>query len=89
VGIAVVWTVMLGLALGLWPRERIPPLAFIAGGLLCGYAALAGISIAWSDSAENAFAELTRGLAYVAVFSPRATGASVHGSTALRWRSPP
>src|SRR5688500_4092215 len=54
VGIAVWWAVGLGIALGLWPRTRLPRPAVAAFALLTALAVLAVVSVAWGDSAEAA-----------------------------------
>ena len=60
--------VILGLALGLWPRAPIPRPALIAGMCLGGLAALAGLSMTWANDNEQAFIEVIRVLAYLGLF---------------------
>jgi O-antigen ligase/polysaccharide polymerase Wzy-like membrane protein len=66
--IALWWTVIMAVALGLWPLARVPRIALGMGALLAGYAALALASMGWSSSAERAFAEFNRVSLYLAVF---------------------
>jgi O-antigen ligase len=66
--IALWWTVIMAVALGLWPLARVSHVALGMGALLAGYAALALASMGWSSSAERAFAEFNRASLYLAVF---------------------
>lgn len=68
-GVAVWWALALALVLGLWPRERIPRSALLAGGLLAGFAAFTGLSALWAWSPELAFSEFTRAALYVGLFA--------------------
>jgi tetratricopeptide (TPR) repeat protein len=54
--------------LGLRPLARIPRAALAATALLGALALLSFLSIAWADSAENAFSESGRLLLYLGVF---------------------
>ena len=79
-----VWSVLgLGLAVSLWPRARPPRYAFVAGGLLAAFGALNALSMAWADSAENAFTEFNRVVLYLGVFAVVVVAAK-QGS-ARRW----
>jgi hypothetical protein len=66
--IALWWTVIMAVALGLWPLARSSRIALGMGALLAGYAALTLASMGWSSSAERAFAEFNRASLYLAVF---------------------
>ncbi|MFN2470695.1 MAG: O-antigen ligase family protein [Gaiellaceae bacterium] len=81
--IAVWWTLGLGVALGLLPRARIPRAAWLVAGLLTGFAAWTGASIAWAPSAERAFNEFNRVTMYLGVFLLVVMSAS--SRTARRW----
>jgi hypothetical protein len=61
--------VALSVALSLLPLARIPRPALASGGLLAAFAGFTALSIAWSDSAERAFAEFDRVSLYVGVFA--------------------
>ena len=67
VGIAVWWTAGLAVALGVWPRARVPRPALLSVGLLGALAALAAVSVAWADSAESAVEEAGRNAIYAGV----------------------
>jgi tetratricopeptide (TPR) repeat protein len=69
IAVAVWWLVLLAVALGLAPIERVPRAAAAVGLLLAGFAAWTGASLAWAVSAERAFAELSRVTLYVGVFA--------------------
>jgi hypothetical protein len=62
------WSVIMAVALGLWPLARPPRAAVWVGALLAGYAGLTLASMAWSASAERAFTEFNRVSLYLAVF---------------------
>jgi tetratricopeptide (TPR) repeat protein len=69
VAVGVWWTLVLALALSLWPLQRPTKAALVSGCLLAALAALTAISIAWADSAERAFAEFNRLTLYLGVFA--------------------
>jgi hypothetical protein len=69
IAIGVWWALGLGAALSLWPLARVPRAALVSAGLLAALGLLSGLSIAWSDSAENAFAEVDRVALYLGVFA--------------------
>jgi hypothetical protein len=83
VGIAVWWTAGLAIALGLWPRTRIPRPAMHALCLLGGLALLAGVSTTWADSAEGAIDEAGRSAFYLGVLLLVVSGA--RRASAARW----
>ena len=61
-----VWAALaVGALAGAWPRERPRRTAIVAAGALAGLAALSLASIAWADSAEDAFDEATRVMLYL------------------------
>lgn len=60
--------VILGLALGRFPRAAIPRAAVVAGLLLAAYAAFSGVSLFWADDTRAAFNEVIRVLAYLGLF---------------------
>jgi tetratricopeptide (TPR) repeat protein len=68
VAVGLWWVVVLAVGLSLWPLERPTRAALVSGGLLVALAALTALSIAWSDSAERAFAEFDRVTLYLGVF---------------------
>lgn len=82
--IVVWWAIALGVGLGFWPRSRVPVPALAVGGLLAGYAALSGLSVAWADSEEKAFDEFNRGVLYVGIFLLPVLAAP-RGRTGRRW----
>ena len=67
-GIAIWAAIALGTAAAVWPRARPPRAALVTGALLAAFAALAGVSGVWGDSAEKAFIELDRAALYLGVF---------------------
>ena len=66
--IAIWWTILVTIVLGLWPVVRPPTAALAAGALLGAFAVLALVSTAWAASAERAFTEFNRSTLYVGVF---------------------
>src|SRR4029453_13430356 len=62
------WGLGFAIAVRLWPVERIPAGAIVAGGFLAAYAVWTGLSIIWSDSAEQTFNEAARVVLYLTVF---------------------
>jgi O-Antigen ligase len=69
VAIGIWWTVAVGVALRLLPRQRVPTEAWVVGGALALLGAFSALSMSWADSAEGAFAELDRSLIYVGMFA--------------------
>ena len=67
--IVVLWGAILAFALGLWPLRRPPLAALVAGGLLCAFALVTGLSLLWAESAERALAEFNRAVLLTAVFA--------------------
>jgi O-antigen ligase len=81
--IGIWWALALAIALVIWPLARLPRAAVVAGGLLAGFTAWTALSIAWSDSAEKAFAEFDRVSLYLGVFLLVVVAAARGG--ARRW----
>ncbi|MFP5361663.1 MAG: O-antigen ligase family protein [Thermoleophilia bacterium] len=67
VAIAVWWTAGLAIALGLWPRTRLPRPAAHALALLGALALLAAASALWTDNAEAAVDDAGRAAFYAGV----------------------
>jgi O-antigen ligase/polysaccharide polymerase Wzy-like membrane protein len=68
-GTAVIWlAVGIAVALGGWPRSRIPGSAIAAGACLAGFAAWTALSVAWASDAGRAFVEAVRVLGYLGLF---------------------
>ena len=68
IAIIALWGIVVAVAVRLWPVERVPTGAIVAGGFLAAYAVWTGLSIIWSDSAEQSFNEADRVVLYLAVF---------------------
>jgi hypothetical protein len=66
--IALWWTAVIAVVLGLWPLARPPAAAFVAGGFLGAFCAWTGLSAFWASSAERAFTEFNRVSLFLAVF---------------------
>ena len=77
------------MALGGWPRSRVPAAALGAGVCLAALAAWTAISIGWASDNGGAFVEVVRVLGYLGVFvlvviaSPRASARAWLGGLAL------
>jgi O-Antigen ligase len=67
--IAVWWTILVGVALGLLPRARLGAATAMVGGLLTGFCAWTAASAAWAASAEEAFLEFDRAALFLGVFA--------------------
>src|SRR5215469_15732435 len=68
IGLVTWWIVLLGILVGVFPLGRLSRLAWIAVGLLGGFAIWTGIAAAWSESAEQTMAEFGRVVAYLGFF---------------------
>jgi hypothetical protein len=68
IAVLVLWTLAAGIAIGVWPRARIPGAALAVGGLLAAFALWAGLSTIWSASAERSFNEANRAVLYLGLF---------------------
>jgi O-Antigen ligase len=69
VGIAVWWILLLGVAMSLLPVARFGPAAWVALGLLAGFAIWTALSISWSESAERSVDETARVVTYLGIFA--------------------
>ncbi len=69
-GIAIVvwWVVIIGLALGAFPRAFVPRAAVTGGLCLAGLTALIGLSMLWASDDGRAFVELSRAATYLGIF---------------------
>jgi O-antigen ligase len=87
--VAVWWAVAIALALGIWPRSRVPVVAVGAGACLLALTAWTAISLGWATDGGGAFVEVVRALGYLGLFavvvmaSPRASARSWLGGLAL------
>ncbi|MBA2256932.1 MAG: hypothetical protein H0W05_06935 [Thermoleophilaceae bacterium] len=72
--------VILGLALGRFPRSAIPRPALGAGLLLAAYAAFSGLSLFWADDTGAAFNEVIRVLVYLGLFVAVVLASSAGGA---------
>jgi hypothetical protein len=68
VGIAVWWILIAGLLVGALPTARLSPAAWISLGLLAAFAAWTALSLIWTESVEQTFAEAARVAGYMGVF---------------------
>jgi O-Antigen ligase len=66
--IAVLWGIVIGLALRVLSLSRLPRGAVVVGGFLAATAAWTLVSVAWAPSAEAAFAEFNRAALFLAVY---------------------
>jgi hypothetical protein len=80
-GIAVWWGVLLGLAVGALPLNRLGAGSWIALGLLAAYVAWVALSASWSTTAEGTFADLGRVATYLGIF---ALALSIRGKKGAR-----
>jgi O-antigen ligase len=60
VAIALLWTTILLVALGVWPTARVPYVAVVVTGLFAAFAAWVLLSTVWAPSAEDALTEFNR-----------------------------
>jgi O-antigen ligase len=68
IAVAVWWTILVGVAVGVWPVARLSRVAFIPALLLAALAGWDLASAAWSASAERAFAEFDRTALYLGIY---------------------
>ncbi len=80
-GIAVWWGVLLGLAVGALPLNRLRYGSWVALGLLAAYVAWVALSAGWSSTTEGTVADLGRVATYLGVF---ALALSIRGSKGAR-----
>lgn len=66
-GLAVWWVLALGFALGLLPRSRLRPIAWLPAIALAALGAWTLLSLAWSQSDERTLAEAARIVSYLGV----------------------
>ena len=66
--VGVWWAVAIALAVGGWPRARVPWAAVGAGACLAALAAWTAISIGWASDNGGAFIEVVRALGYLGLF---------------------
>jgi len=69
VGIAIWWVVLLATAVGAIPRARPGRLAWAALALLAAFALWTALSLAWTESVEQTWADLARVTGYLGVFA--------------------
>jgi hypothetical protein len=62
------WAVLVGLAVGAWPRTAIPRPAIAAGLCIAGLAVLTGLSLGWTDDDGRTFIEVVRVAGYAGLF---------------------
>jgi O-Antigen ligase len=67
--VAVWWTILMAIVLGLWPAARPPRAALLAGGFLAALGVVTAASIAWAESAERAFTEVNRVALFLGIFA--------------------
>ena len=83
------WAVVVALALGGWPRSRVPPAALGAGACLAGICGWTAASMGWASDGGGTFVEIVRTLGYLGLFtlvvvaSPRASVRAWLGGAAL------
>jgi O-antigen ligase len=80
-GIAVWWGVLLGLAVGALPLNRLRYGSWIALGLLAAYVAWVALSCIWTDTTGRTVEDLGRVITYLGVF---ALALSIRGSKGAR-----
>lgn len=68
-GIAVWWGVLLGLAVGALPLNRLRYGSWLALGLLAAYVAWVALSYAWTDAPHNTVEDLGKAVTYLGVFA--------------------
>jgi O-Antigen ligase len=63
------WAVIVGLAVGAWPRAGVPRGAIAAGACIAALAVLTALSLAWANDDGRAFVEVVRVAGYAGVFA--------------------
>jgi O-Antigen ligase len=81
IGIAVWWSVILGLAVGALPLRGLPRSAWVALGALAAYVIWVGLSATWSSSADRSLDDLARLATYLGIF---ALALGLRGSKGVR-----
>jgi type II secretory pathway pseudopilin PulG len=69
VGIAVWWVVLAGVLVGAFPRRSPGTLAWAALGLLAAFALWTALSLGWTESTEQTFADVALVAGYAGVFA--------------------
>jgi O-antigen ligase len=69
IGIAVWWGVLLGLAVGALPLNRLRYGSWLALGLLAAYVAWVALSCIWTDATHNTVEDVGKVVTYLGVFS--------------------
>jgi O-antigen ligase len=62
------WAVIVGLAVGAWPRADIPRPAIAAGFCIVGLGLLTGLSLSWASDDGRTFVEVVRVAGYAGLF---------------------
>ncbi len=83
IAIGLWWTVIVAVALGVWPLARLNRETFVTGALIAAFGALTLLSTTWASSAQAAYAEFTRVALYLGVFAVAAVGGT--RDNAGRW----
>jgi hypothetical protein len=68
VAVALWWAVILGLALGIVPRDSVPGAALVAGASLAGLGLMTALSLGWASDSGRAFVEAVRVVSYLGLF---------------------
>lgn len=68
-GLAIWWGILLGLAVGALPLNRLRHGSWIALGLLAAYVAWVALSCIWTDATQNTVEDLGRVVTYLGVFA--------------------
>ena len=68
-GIAIWWGVLLGLAVGALPLNKLRYGSWVALGLLAAYVGWVALSCIWTDATQNTVADLGRVVTYLGVFA--------------------
>jgi len=63
------WAVIVGIAVGAWPRVGVPGPAIAAGACIAALAVLTALSLAWANDDGRAFLEVVRVAGYAGVFA--------------------
>jgi hypothetical protein len=67
-GIVAWWVLLLTVSVAALPRLRLNPYAWLAVGLLLGFALWTALSLSWTESTEKTAADLARVATYLGVF---------------------
>jgi hypothetical protein len=69
VGIGAFWLLLIGVAVGALPRGRVEASAWTALALLAAFVVWTAISLGWTESVEQTWADVARVAGYLAIFS--------------------